>query len=52
MKLRNKYTKEIVYCKNIDKVVVLNNQTFISVFEEKKPDRIFLANKNSFEIIK
>lgn len=50
-KLKNRYTGEILYTKNINETVLNGEITFIKVFYEGNPQRIFLMNKDSFEIL-
>jgi hypothetical protein len=50
-KLKNRYTNEVVYTKNINETVVNGETTFIKVYREGMPHREFLVNKDSFEIL-
>jgi len=50
-KLKNRYTGEILYTKNINETIINGETTFIKVFREGNPQREFLMNKDSFEIL-
>jgi hypothetical protein len=53
VKLRNKYTHDIVFCKDYDDVQtdVAKDMKFIRVYTEKDPQRTYLANREAFEIL-
>jgi hypothetical protein len=53
VKLRNKYTHDIVFCEDYDNVnrEVAKDIDFIRVYNEKYPSRTYLANKEAFEIL-
>ena len=53
VRLRNKYSNEIVFCEDYDNVVreVAKNMDFIRVYSEKDPKRTYLANKEAFEVL-
>lgn len=51
VKLKNRYTGEIVYTKDINDVSFSDGITFIKVFNDKQPSRIYLANREAFEKI-
>ena len=48
VKLKNRYNGEIVYCKDINDVTAEGNYTFIKVFKEELPARIYLVNKDAY----
>ena len=50
-KLKNKYTGDIVCCRDMKDVVVQGNITFIHVYNPENPARVYLANKEAFVII-
>lgn len=50
-KLKNRYTGEIVFCRDIKKVIQDKNYTFVEVFKEGLPGRIYLVNLDSYEIL-
>lgn len=50
-KLKNRYTGEILYTKNINETIINGETTFIKVFREGNSQREFLMNKDSFEIL-
>jgi hypothetical protein len=49
--LRNRYSNEIVYCKNIDDIVVDTHYTFIKVFKKELPERTYLVNREAYEVL-
>jgi len=51
LKLRNLYTKEIVFTENYQEIVKSGEIEFIYVYKEETPQRKYLANKNAFEIL-
>jgi hypothetical protein len=51
VKLKNRYNGEIVYCKDINDVTAEGNYTFIKVFKEELPDRIYLVNKDAYVLV-
>ena len=51
IKLKNRYNNDIVYTKNYNDVVVEKGMTFIRVFDERNPERIYLVNKDAFLIL-
>lgn len=50
-KLQNKYTGEIVYCRNLNETVTSGDMVFIRVFTEENPQREYLTNKEAFDVI-
>lgn len=50
-KLKNKYTGEIVHCLDLKEIVVNGVITFIKVFDPANPNRVYLANREAFDII-
>jgi hypothetical protein len=53
VRLRNKYSNEIVFCEDYDNVFreVAKSMDFIRVYTEKDPKRTYLANKEAFEVL-
>ena len=51
-KLKNRYTGEIVLCKDMDEVTQSDNYSFIRVFKEEFPQRTYLVNKEAYELTK
>ena len=52
IRLVNKYTKEEVYTRNYDDVVVEGTNEFIRVFQQSNPQRTFLVNRQAFVVAK
>jgi hypothetical protein len=50
-KLKNRYTSEIVYTRDINETVINGENTFIKVYRENNPNREFLVNKDAYEIL-
>lgn len=51
VKLRNHYTGDIVYTEKYDVPPASDGMTFIPVFSETNPNRIYLANKQAFSVV-
>jgi hypothetical protein len=51
VRLKNKYTNDIVFTKNLKDVYTQGGMDFIRVYNEKNPERTYLANKEAFEIL-
>lgn len=51
IKLKNIYTGEVVICKDVNDTIDGDNKTFIKVFKEEHPQRIFLVNREAFNIL-
>ena len=51
VKLRNKYSGEIVFTDNYDTTHRMADKDFIRVFQESNPERTYLANREAFEIL-
>jgi len=49
VKLKNRYTGEIVYTKDLNDVTFSDGIVFVKVFNDKQPNRIYLANREAFE---
>jgi hypothetical protein len=49
VKLKNRYTGEIVYTKDMNDVTFSDGIVFVKVFNDKQPNRIYLANREAFE---
>lgn len=50
-KLKNIYTNELVYCKDLTETFVQNDITFIRVHSVDNPNREYLVNKAAFELV-
>jgi hypothetical protein len=50
VKLKNRYSGDIVYTRNIKETVSSENIIFVKVFKEENPQREFLVNLNAFEV--
>jgi len=51
-KLKNRYTGDIVFAEDINTVIRSDNGIqFIRVSDTRNPDRYYLVNKQSFDII-
>ena len=50
-KLKNIYTGDIVYCHNTNEITLVEEKSFIKVYSEDNPQRIFLVNRAAFNII-
>jgi hypothetical protein len=51
VKLKNIYTKDIVFSENFDDVRKVNELEFIEVYSEDNPQRKYLVNRNAFESV-
>jgi hypothetical protein len=51
VKLKNIYTKDIVFTENFDDVRKVNELEFIEVYSEDNPQRKYLVNRNAFESV-
>ena len=51
IKLKNRYTGEIVFCRDINDVVKDGSYTFIKVFKEELPSRTYLVNVEAYETL-
>lgn len=50
-KLKNRFTGDIVYCKDMNSITEANGMKFIKVYKEENPQRIFLVNLEAFTIL-
>lgn len=50
-KLKNRYTGEIVFCRDIKKVIQENSYTFVQVYKEELPGRIYLVNLDAYIVL-
>jgi hypothetical protein len=50
VKLKNKFTGDIVFCKDMKDVSEGNGIKFIKVYKQENPGRIFLVNLEAFVI--
>ena len=51
VRLKNQYTGDIVCTKSYDTVEEQGGMKFIRVYNEKNPERTYMANREAFEII-
>jgi hypothetical protein len=51
VRLKNKYTNDIVFTKDLEDVYTQGGMDFIRVYNEKNPERTYLANKAAFDIL-
>lgn len=51
IKLRNLYTGDIVFTDKYDTPPSTDGVTFIPVYSETNPQRIFLVNKQAFKVV-
>lgn len=51
LKLKNVYTGDIVYCKDITDTSETDSMIFIKVFKEENPQRSFLVNREAFVVL-
>lgn len=51
IKIKNKYTGDIFCTHNFDDIKELDGIKFILAFHEEQPERTFLVNRESFEIL-
>ena len=52
VRLINKYTKEEVYNRDYNDVMIEGSNEFIKVFNQSNPQRTYLVNRSAFEIAK
>ena len=50
-KLKNIFNGEIVFCKNIEDIRVVEDINFIKVFTEENIKRFFLVNRAAYKIL-
>jgi hypothetical protein len=48
VKLKNKFTGDIVFCKDIKDITEANGMKFIKVYKDENPSRTFLVNLDAF----
>ena len=51
VKLKNRYSSEIVFAENYDEVRKEGNYNFILVHHAENPNRKFLVNRDAYEIV-
>ena len=51
IKLRNLYTGDIVFTNKYDVSVTTDGKTFIPVYSESNPHRVYLVNKEAFKVV-
>ena len=51
VRLKNRYTGDIVFTKAYDKVEEQGGMKFIRVYNEKSPERTYMANRDAFEVL-
>lgn len=49
--LKNRYTGEVVHTKEYNNVEKLNGINFIKVFNPNLPARVYLVNRDAFDIM-
>ena len=49
VKLKNRYTGEVVHTKEYDNISVSGSTEFIKVYHPENPQRIYLANRLAFD---
>lgn len=50
-KLKNRYTGECVFCRDIDDITESAGYNFIKVFKEENPNRVYLVNRDAYTIL-
>ena len=50
-KLKNRFTGDIVCCKDMNTITESNGMKFIKVYREENPQRTFLVNLDAFTIL-
>lgn len=50
-KLQNRYTGQIVYCRNLTETVTSRDMIFVRVYSEENPQREYLVNLEAFSVI-
>lgn len=51
VKLKNRYTGDFVYTKSYNTFEETGGMKFIRVYDEKNPQRTYMANRDAFEVI-
>jgi hypothetical protein len=51
VKLKNIYTGDIVYCKDLNDTTEGDGKVFVKVFKEENTQRTFLVNREAFTIL-
>lgn len=51
VRLKNRYTGDIVFTKEYEQVYRQGDMDFIRVYNEKNPERTYMANRDAFEVI-
>ena len=51
VKLKNRYTAEVVHTKEYDKVIPSGSTEFIKVYHPENPQRTYLVNRLAFDIL-
>ena len=51
VRLKNKYTGDIVYTKSYDTIEEQGGMKFIRVYDGKNPERTYMANREAFEVL-
>jgi hypothetical protein len=49
--MKNYYTGDIVFCKDLNDVVENDGIVFVRVFKQENPERTFLVNREAFKIL-
>lgn len=51
LKLKNIYTGEIVFCKDLNDITEGDGKIFIRVYKEENTERTFLVNREAFTVL-
>ena len=51
VKMKNRYTKDIVLSEKYDEPLVENGINFILVYNQENPNRKFLVNRDAYEVV-
>jgi len=51
LRLRNVYTGDIVFCKDLNDITESDELVFVRVFKQENPERTFLVNREAFKIL-
>lgn len=51
-KLKNTYTGEVVYCRDLSKTVAGGgDMIFVKVYHPENPEREYLVNRSAFDVV-
>jgi hypothetical protein len=51
VRLKNRYTGDFVFTKEYDNIYEQGGMKFIRVYNEKNPERTYMANRDAFEVV-